>query len=483
MALSSAIYLFFGFPLLFLLYHLVPGIRGKNILLLVSSFLFYAFGGLEFVPLLFLSTLVNWFFGNILAREEKKKRRRLALSAAVVLNIAVVAVFKYADFFVSTMNTLLGTKLPLPGIPMPMGISFFTFTGIGYVVEAYRKPSNASGNFLDTALYISFFPCILAGPIVPWRIAEPQLRERHCTPEQTALGLRRFLFGLSKKLLVADILGHLVDGLFASNEPDARIAWLGAVGYAVQIYYDFSGYTDMALGMGQVFGFILPENFHHPYTALGMMDFWKRWHISLTGWFRNYVYMPVVMSRFQQKQYKKWSAQYGRVKANRLAVLLPTAVVWIFTGLWHGAAWSFVLWGLWQGLFCVLEAVDVIPVKKLEKNGSGRFLLRMYTALVILPGDILFRAGSTASASKMLLAMFTGWHFRPEGTLLLQTLCTPLALLALMSGGLLCLVPVREKIRGKWEEPAKYLVSLVLLVLCLMAMARSSFQPFIYQKF
>ena len=486
MVFSSAVFLFAFFPAAFALYHIVPGLRGKNVVLLGLSLVFYCFGSLTFLPLLALSILVNWAAGRLLGRLEDKKKRRAAVTAAAVFNVGLVAAFKYLDFLVTNLNALLGTAIPLPGLPMPLGISFFTFMALSYVVEVYRKPANAAHSLLEAALYISFFPCISSGPILSWRSAAPQLRERTCTAEGTARGIRRFMVGFAKKQLVSSVLGGMVDGLFAAGTVDARMAWLGGLGYAVQIYFDFSGYTDMALGIGQVFGFTLPENFDRPYTALGLTDFWKRWHMSLTGWFRNYLYMPIVMSKPQRRLYKKWADKYGRPKANKLSILIPMGTVWLLTGLWHGAAWSFVLWGLWQGLFCALEGVGLIPAEKLKKSLSGRLALRVYTAFVILVSNVLFRAGSLAAAGRMLAAMFTGWRFTAEGTYILQTLCTPLALWTLALGGALCLLPAGVKARlekTRWAEPVSYALCLGLFILSVASMAQSGFEPFIYQQF
>lgn len=484
MVFSSAMFLFVFFPAAFAVYHIVPGIRARNLVLLLLSLVFYAFGGLTYVPLLLISILVNWAAGRYLGRAEDKKDRRMAVTLAVIFNVALVAVFKYTDFFVSNLNALLGTSIPLPGIPLPLGISFFTFAAMSYVIEVYRKPQNAAESLLDAALYIALFPTILSGPIFSYRLAAPQLRERTCTAEGTARGIRRLIVGMGKKLIVADCIGGMVDGIFAGTVMDARLAWLGAVGYAVQIYFDFAGYTDMAIGVGQCFGFTLPENFDRPYTALGMTDFWKRWHMSLTGWFRNYLYMPMTLSGPQRRLYKRWSAKYGRAKANRLSILIPMAVVWLLTGLWHGAAWTYVLWGAWNGLFCALEGVGLIRTKKLEQSRGGRALVRVYTALVLLVGNVLFRAGSFAQAGTMIRAMFTGWRFTAAGTLALQKLCTPLAAALLALGLALSLIPKRWTVRReKWAEPLGYAAALALLVLCVMRMAQSGFAPFIYLQF
>ena len=488
MAFSSAFFLFAFFPAAFVLYRLVPGMKAKNAVLAVLSLAFYCFGSAAQLPLLLASVLVSYIAGRILGALEKERgnARRAVVITAAVLHIGLLAVYKYLDFFLGSVNGLFGTTVTLPGLALPLGISFFTFTGLGYVIETYRKPANADRNFIRVLLFIALFPNLLAGPILRWRETAPQLWERTCTPEKTLKGLGRFILGLSKKLLIADIVGGLADAAFASaSAPDARLAWLGAAAYAVQIYFDFSGCSDMAIGIAGTFGFDIPENFKRPYTALGMTDFWQRWHISLTTWFRNYLYMPIVMSKGQKKRYKSWAGRFGREKANKLAILLPSAVVWLLTGLWHGAAWTFVLWGLWHGLFCVLEGLSVIRTAGLKKTAGGRILLRVYTAAVVLAGCVLFRAGTLAGTGRMLAAMVTGFRFTADGTFALQTCATPLRLCALAAGILLSMVtpPERWKLPERWRFPMSCVLCAVLLVLCVMSMAGSGFQPFIYQQF
>ncbi len=488
MVFSSAIFLFAFFPLTWAVYTLTPGIRGKNIVLALASLVFYSFGKLAYLPLLMVSILVNWGAGRLLGTLEGRGCRRAVGVAAVAFDLALMGVFKYLDFILENINALLGTAIPAVGIPLPLGISFFTFTALSYVIEVWRKPSNMAKSLLDVTVYIAFFPAILSGPIMGWKAAAPQLRERTCDPARTARGIRRFLVGIAKKLLVADVAGRVVDGVYASAALDARLAWLAAAAYAVQIYFDFAGYSDMAIGVGQTFGFALPENFDRPYTALGLTDFWRRWHMSLTGWFRNYVYMPLVMTRPLQKLYKKWAARYGRRKANKLSILIPMGVVWLLTGLWHGAAWTFVLWGLWHGLFCALEGVGLIRTRGQEKSFWGRCVLHIYTWLVVLLGTVLFRAGSLPVAGRMLAAMFTGWRFTAMGTLTLQRLLTGQSVFCLALGLLLGTVvppkafktPERAK---KWAEPASYALALALGVLCVLSMAQSGFAPFVYQQF
>ena len=488
MVFSSAVFLFAFFPLAWAIYALTPGIRGKNIVLVLVSLLFYSFGRLAYTPLLMGSILVNWAAGRLLGSLEGKGKRRAVGAAAVAFNLALMGVFKYLDFLIGNVNALLGTSIPLAGIPLPLGISFFTFTAISYVVEVWRKPANRADSLLDAAVYISFFPAILSGPILGWKAARPQLQERTCSAERTARGIRRFLVGMGEKLLIADVAGKVVDGIYAAPALDARLAWLAALAYAVQIYFDFAGYSDMAIGIGNCFGVVLPENFDRPYTALGLTDFWKRWHMSLTAWFRNYVYMPLVMTRPLQRLYKRWSAKYGRARANKLSILIPMAVVWLLTGLWHGAAWTYVLWGLWHGLFCALEGVGLIRTKGLEKSFGGRCLLRAYTWLVVLLGTVLFRAGSLAAAGEMFAAMFTGWRFTALGTLTLQQLLTGQSVFVLVLGLVLGVVVLPKDTKvpeglQKCAKPASYVLALALGVLCVLSMARSGFAPFIYLQF
>ena len=485
MVFSSAIFLFVFLPVLFIVYRLVPGIRAKNAVLLVFSLIFYCFGTVTYLPVLLASILVNWGAGRLMGASEKKTVRRGVLAAAAVIDLGLLAAFKYLDFFVGNLNALLGTSIPLPGFGLPLGISFFTFTGLSYAIEVCRKPKNMEKSLVRTALYISLFPNLLSGPILSWKTAAPQLAERTCTPEKTACGLRRFILGMAKKLLIADVVAGIVDAAFGGGALDARLAWLGAVGYCVQVYFDFSGYSDMALGLAGVFGFAFPENFNQPYTALDMTDYWKRWHISLTTWFRNYLYMPLVMAKPLQRLYKRWAAKYGRAKANKLSILIPSSVVWLLTGLWHGPAWTYILWGLWNGLFCVLEGVGLLRTEGLKHTFGGRLLLRAYTLFIVLLGAVLFRAGDIAQAGSVLAAMFTGFRFTAEATLSLQRCVTGLGAFCLAAGVVGCgaVAPWLKTHTGRWGEPASYVLCAGLLVLCIMNMAVNGFQPFIYLQF
>ncbi|MBQ3404835.1 MAG: MBOAT family protein, partial [Oscillospiraceae bacterium] len=293
MVFSSAVFLFVFFPSLFVIYRIVPGLRGKNILLIIASLLFYSFGRLSYLPLLLLSAAVNYLCGLRIGRGGTNKKLWMAI--AVVLDIGILCVFKYLDFIIGNINAVTGGGIPLPGIVLPIGISFFTFQGLSYVIDVYRRPEELCRDPLKLLLYISFFPQLIAGPIIKFHEIQAQIDSRTCTQELTLSGIRRFVVGLSKKLLLANAVGYMADAVFALDPTalDMRLAWLGAVCYTFQIYFDFSGYSDMAIGLGRMFGFGIKENFDHPYMASSITEFWRRWHISLSSWFRDYLYIPL----------------------------------------------------------------------------------------------------------------------------------------------------------------------------------------------
>ena len=404
MAFSSPVFLFFFLPAVYLLYGCMPDREAENRFLAASSVVFYAFGQLMYVPLLLGSAAGNWLFGLWLRREDCP--RRLALGLALTANLTLLGVFKYLDFFLSTLNAVLGaafprywTPLPLPGLVLPIGISFYTFQGLSYVWEVYRDRTTGAARFGTLLLYLAFFPQLIAGPIVLYRDVAAQIDRRTRTPDLTLSGLRRIIAGLGKKVLLADTLAAVPDAVFALDASglDARLAWMGAVCFTLQLYFDFSGYSDMAIGLGRLFGFRFRENFNFPLIARSIRDFWRRWHISLGVWFRDCVYIPLGGNRRGP----------GRTARNKW-------LVFFLTGLWHGANWTFVLWGLWHGLFSVLEERDVIP-KRLRASPAGR----VYTLLVVTLGFTLFRAESVSAAGTLFAAMFARWLASPERTLTL----------------------------------------------------------------
>ena len=458
MVFSSAVFLFVFLPAVFLLDRLLPGIRAKNALLLIASLIFYAFGQPVYLPLLLLSVLLNYVCGRMAAG----KYARLGVALAVIGGIGMLAVFKYADFLIGSLNSAFGLALPLTGIVLPIGISFFTFQGLSYVIDVYRDRTVVSRSFVKVLLYIAYFPQLIAGPIVKYHDIEKEIDDRRTTPQETAHGIRRFICGLSKKLLLSNAMGRMADAVFTlpAGEIGMFAAWMGAICYTLQIYFDFSGYSDMAIGMGRMFGFHFQENFNYPYTATTIKEFWRRWHISLSTWFRDYLYVPLGGNRKGR----------GRTWVNRFLVFFAT-------GLWHGASWNFVLWGLWHGTFSVLEDSGVLPVQRLR----GRLAGRIYTLLVVVLGFTLFRADTLAQAGAMFSAMFTGVGLNWAGTAAVCALLTPSFLLCLLVS-LLLSAPVAKRLEPK-REWITLAGSLVLLVLCMLDLSAGTFNPFIYFRF
>ena len=338
MAFSSVVFVCVFLPAVCILNGLIRGVRGRNALLAAASLLFYAFGDPAHLLLLLGSVLCNYIAGLLAARQGKWGR--LFLWLAVAANLGVLAFYKYLGFLAENLSLLLGVPLPVPAVALPLGISFFTFQGLSYVIDVYRDKSIVTRRFFDLLLYICLFPRLVAGPILKYRDVAGELHSRTVTLDGTARGVRRFILGLTKKLLLSDTAAGMVNAVFAleAGQLDFRLAWLGAVGYALQIYFDFSGYSDMAIGLGWIFGFHFGENFRYPYAAASVKEFWRRWHISLSTWFRDYLYIPL-----------------GGSRRGRLRTCINKLTVFFCTGLWHGASWTYVVWGLWHGAFLAAE--------------------------------------------------------------------------------------------------------------------------------
>ena len=324
MVFGSPIFLFCFLPAAYLVYRFLPGIRSRNAWLAIASLVFYSFGQPVYLPLLLLSVVMNYLFGLLLMSPAGRGKRWPA-ACAVAGNLLLLGTFKYLDFFAGILNTLPGVNLPLPGLALPIGISFFTFQGLSYALDVSREPDAGTRSFGKLVLYISFFPQLIAGPIIKYHDVALQIDQRELTPELTILGLRRFITGFAKKLLIANTMGLAADRVFAleAGALDLRLAWLGAVCYTLQIYFDFSGYSDMAIGLGRMFGFTFQENFNLPYAARSIKEFWRRWHISLSSWFRDYLYIPL-----------------GGNRKGRARTMGNKIIVFFSTGLWHGANWT-----------------------------------------------------------------------------------------------------------------------------------------------
>ena len=462
MAFSSAAFVFAFLPAVFLLHLVIRGRLARNVLLLLASLLFYSAGSMPHLPLLFGVTLLNYLAGLLFRK--RLRIRKAVLAVTLCLNVAVLALFKYLGFFGGVIGDLTGLSLRLPALALPIGVSFFTFQGMSYAIDVYRDPDSGTTDFFELLLYISFFPQLIAGPIVQYHDVAPQLRRRAADVRQMAEGFRRFIVGLSKKLLLADVLGTAVDALYARTDLlDARTALLAGIAYCLQIYFDFSGYSDMAIGMGRMFGFRFPENFDHPYTGSSIREFWRRWHISLSMWFRNYVYIPL-----------------GGSRRGLARTCFNTFVVFLLTGLWHGAMWTFVLWGLWNGFWLILERAT--PLKKVSHTLFGH----VYMLLIVMLGFILFRAESLTQAGRICRAL-ADFRFEREGTILLRGVLSAKVLAAgavavFLSTGLQR--KLAEKLRrSSGCQAAEYAASLLCLALCVLRIASVSFNPFIYFRF
>ena len=474
MVFSSLSFLFLFFPLTFLLYLVIPSWKWRNALLIAASLIFYAWGEPVYVLLLLFSVLVNWLLALVISRRESSGRGVAA--AAVILNIGLLVVFKYSGFLVQSLNALLRLSLPVPDIRLPIGISFFTFQTLSYVIDVYRDKSSVQVRFSRLLLYISFFPQLIAGPIVKYHDIKDQLETRTLSADDIAEGLTRFIYGLAKKVLLANAMASVADMVFGL--PGASLtafsAWTGAVCYMLQIYFDFSGYSDMAIGLGRMFGFTFKENFRYPYAALGIKDFWRRWHISLSTWFKEYLYIPL-----------------GGNRKGKARMFLNQLIVFAATGLWHGANVTFLVWGLFHGLFLTLESGGAIPVKKASGHVVSRFFVRVYTLLVVLIGFVIFRADTMTQAFSYLAAMFTGGQGSAADLAGVITFLTPwfLCVLAVACVTSFPLFPAagerlcRSRTGARVYTGVSYAASLLLFALCVLSLAADTYNPFIYFRF
>ena len=469
MVFSSPIFLFCFLPVVYIIYRILPGIRARNGWLAVASLVFYAFGQPLYLPLLLLSVGMNYLFGRLMMSPAGRGKRWPA-AWAVAANLALLAAFKYLDFFAGILNGLFRLELSLPGLALPIGISFYTFQGLSYAIDVYRDPDSGTKSFGKLVLYISFFPQLIAGPIIKYHDVARQIGDRALAPELTLTGLGRFMTGMAKKLLLANTAGQVADAVFAmeAGALDLRLAWLGAVCYTLQIYFDFSGYSDMAIGMGRMFGFSFGENFKLPYASKSIKEFWRRWHISLSSWFRDYLYIPLGGSRKGK----------GRTMVNKF-------IVFFSTGLWHGANWTFVLWGLWHGLFATLEDAGVIP-KRFRESAFAH----LYTMLVVALGFTLFRADSLSAAGAMFARMLAGVNFAPAHDLALISLLDARTVCLLIAAVLLAF-GLPQRLAGRMSKPVPEVARgwvraggcAALYALCVLNLSSAAFNPFIYFQF
>ena len=472
MIFSSLVFLCVFFPIVLILHCLLPSLRLKNMLLILASLLFYAYGEPVYVLLMIASSVVNYAAARLVC--PGRAHRKLFLAADIAVNLGILVFFKYAAFLVETVNALSGAQLPVPQIPLPVGISFFTFQALSYVIDVYWDKVEVQISYPKVLLYISFFPQLVAGPIVKYRDISEAIDNRFIDADGVACGMRRFICGLGKKVLIANTVGLAADRIFSAPhaEIDAAAAWIGAIAYTLQIYYDFSGYSDMAIGLGQMFGFTFRENFLYPYGAVNVKDFWRKWHVSLSTWFKEYLYIPL-----------------GGNRKGRVRTCVNLLIVFLCTGIWHGANWTFVVWGLWHGMFLLLERI-VPAINKLPS-----VVTRIYTMLVVIVGWVIFRADTFGDGLFILHKMFAGPVEGGFGNLALQQVTPWFA--AMAAAGIIGMAPVSgivRRIKARTEDGActggwkavhvmTYVLSVPLLVWCMVRLSGSTYNPFIYFRF
>ncbi len=469
MVFSSYVFLCLLLPVTLVLHILIRNIRVRNALLIVASLIFYTCGEPAYSVVLLVSVVLNYLFGMAIGAAKHKKP---LLAFALLINIAILFVFKYLGFALTEINKFLDAtqQIPVPAIKLPIGISFYTFQAMSYLVDVYRGETRSQRNFARLLLYISFFPQLVAGPIVKYKDIEQQLNERNADSTAIRNGMLRFSAGLGKKILIANMFAKIADDLYALDISGvaAMTAWVASLSYCVQIYFDFSGYSDMALGLGQMFGFKFPENFNYPYISLSVREFWRRWHISLSSWFRDYLYIPLGGNR------KGW-----------FRTIINNYIVFIVTGIWHGAAWTFLGFGIWHGNFMMLERIKFFPFGK----GKIHPLNWLYTMMVVNIGFIFMRAESLEKAFGMIKALFLFQSGSFDATVATMSYFTPfyivlfvIAVLAATGLPHKIYTAVNTRAAG-FTAFVSMLFSLAILAICFMQLAADSYNPFIYFRF
>ena len=470
MLFSSMIFLWLFLPVVFVSYYLIK-IEYRNVLLLIASIIFYAWGGVSYTLIMFSSIIINYIFALLIEKsivENNKLKKKIYLALCIIINLSILGYFKYTDFAISIINSVSKKEvISLKNIVLPIGISFYTFQALSYVIDVYREHNKAQKNIINLALYISFFPQLIAGPIVKYHDIDTQITERTENLENISYGIKRFIYGLSKKVILANMFALSCDEILKQPIGDigTALAWLAAVLYTLQIYYDFSGYSDMAIGLGHMFGFKFLENFNYPYISKSVQEFWRRWHISLSTWFKEYLYIPL-----------------GGNRKGKYFTYLNLLIVFFATGLWHGASFNFILWGLWHGFFLIIERVFL--GRLLEKN-KLKLLNHIYVILVFVLGWVLFRANNLAHALELYKLMFSyhdsiytvRYFFYPQ-----TLVCSIFGIL--FSGLFQSLFPkLKEAIFSSRVYVLESIIQFTLLFICIMYLVSGTYNPFIYFRF
>lgn len=483
MVFSSLLFIFYFLIPALIIYKLVPE-RYKNFTLFVLSLFFYAWGEPTYVLLMLFSAVFNYLCGFIIKKQKSAGKGKGMLTFNCIVNIGLLVVFKYADFFISTVNSVIRTNFPLLKLALPIGISFYTFQALSYCIDVYRGKTEVQKSFISFGLYLAFFPQLIAGPIVRYNDIAPQLKNHPQKITMFSEGLQRFCAGLAKKVLIANNVGQLWELTAATQNRSMLCAWLGIIAYTIQIYYDFSGYSDMAIGLGKMFGFQICENFKYPYISKSITEFWRRWHISLGSWFKEYVYIPLGGSHVYAQSYpevtkigKLCISDESRASLRRYFNIF---VVWMLTGLWHGASFNFVAWGIYYGLLLIAEKRFLMS--KLEKSPS--FVRVAYTMLIVMIGWVFFASESFGAAFGYIGSMFNILNFGITDSVFLYRLTSYwIILIAAILGCTPRVKTVFNKITsGKlhWLRPA---LAFVAVLVCLAYLVDDTYNPFLYFRF
>lgn len=463
MVFSSLIFLFIFLPIVLLIYYILPH-KFRNLFLLIADLFFYGWGEPVLVFLMVFTIIINYLAGLLIAKFNSKKK--LILILTVIIDLGLLAFFKYAGFISNTINVIIPVlNIPVLKIPLPIGISFYTFQIISYIIDLYRGETEAQKDIVSFGTYVSLFPQLIAGPIVRYKDIDNQLTYRKESKEQFVKGIRLFTLGLAKKVLLANPMGLLWDNLREMPQRGSLAAWVGIIAYSLQIYYDFSGYSDMARGLGNMLGFEFLKNFDYPYISKSITEFWRRWHISLGTWFREYVYIPL-----------------GGNRKGKARTLINLFIVWMLTGLWHGAGWNFVIWGVYFGVILIIEKLFML--KLLDKLPS--FISHLYSVILIIIGWLIFYfsddAGGFTALADYIPTLFTGNFINRDAVTVI------VSYMAILCAAIIASTPMVRKIYDKlnnkaWFGFAEVSAVIVILLLCTASLVNNTYNPFLYFKF
>ncbi len=456
MVFSSITFLFYFLPVVLIIYYIMPN-KYKNLVLLIASFIFYFFGEPKYILLMAFSIAIAYIFGRLICKYQKTKYSKIFLIIAITIIVGLLAYFKYANFIIKNINLLLNNKIDFINIALPIGISFYTFQIISYLVDVYKGQAKEQKNILKLAMYISLFPQLIAGPIVRYTSIQDQIDNRTHTVEKFALGVRRFIIGLSKKVLLANVLGELATTFLKSNDISVLYCLIYAISITLQIYFDFSGYSDMAIGLGKMFGFEFLENFNYPYIAKSITEFWRRWHISLSTWFRDYLYIPL-----------------GGNRTSKLKWLRNIIIVWLLTGLWHGAEWNFIIWGLYFGIFLIIEKLFL--GKHLEN--FPKIVSHIYVLIVVIISFLIFNSEGITKIMQSRNMPFIS----QEAIYYLKSYIIVILIGIVSATPLLKNIITSTKLK-KLSNTLEPIVLVVLMLTCTSYIVDGSFNPFLYFRF